>query len=113
MFNEHKINNRIEKILNSLDGMQKAQPAPFFYTRLQARLSGSRKNIWEQITYFVSRPVVAFSMLALVMLLNMTVLLRKSPTTTTAVVSDQTYQSVYEDFSIASNAFYDYEIKEP
>lgn len=111
MFNDNKINNRIEEILNSLDGMQKAQPAPFFYTRLQASLSRTERNIWEQATYFVSRPVIAFSMLSLVILLNLTVLLKQNQATTAA--SDQTYQSVYEDFSLASNDFYDYEIKEP
>lgn len=111
MFNESKINTRIDEILNSLDGMQKAQPAPFFYTRLHARLSGSERNIWEQVTYFVSRPVVAFGMVSMVILLNMSVLLRQNQPVTIATASDQTYQSVYEDFSLASNDFYDFEIK--
>ena len=35
-------NRDTEHILNSLDGLQKASPGPFFYTRVQARLQKRR-----------------------------------------------------------------------
>lgn len=111
MLNDTNRNEGIEQILNSLDGMQRAQPAPFFYTRLHARLTRTEKNIWEKITYFVSRPVIAFSMVSLVILINLAVLLNQSGGSSSS--TDQTYQSVYEDYTVASNDFYDYEIKEP
>lgn len=111
MFNETNKNQKIEEILSSLDGVQRAQPSPFFYTRLNARLMRAEKNVWERITSFVARPVVAFAMVTGVILLNMSVLMNQKPVNS---ASDQTtYQSVYEDYSLASNDFYDYEIKEP
>lgn len=110
MFNENSKNQKIEEILNSLDGVQRAQPSPFFYTRLNARMTRIEKNVWEKITSFIARPVVAFAMVTGVILLNLSVLINQKPVT---AASEQTYQSVYEDYSLASNDFYDYEIKEP
>lgn len=111
MLNQSNNNERIEVILNSLDGLQRAQPAPFFYTRLQARMTRAEKNVWEKITYFVSRPVIAFTMVSLVILINLAVLINQNGSSSSS--TDQTYQSVYEDYTVASNDFYDYEIKEP
>ena len=44
-------NNNIEEILNSLNGVHRAQPQPYFYTRLMAKWN-NQKNGWEKILDF-------------------------------------------------------------
>lgn len=57
--------NRTENILNSLDGVKRAQARPFMHTRVMARLQ-NEDNFWSRSVSFIARPAVAFSCLALV-----------------------------------------------
>lgn len=59
---------QIDDILQSLDGMQRAELQPFFYTRLQAKLEnrGTERNTWA----WVSKPVFSFATLLLLLVLN-------------------------------------------
>ena len=59
-----------EKLLNSLNGLQRATPGDFFYTRVQARLEREERGNWGRFASFITRPVVAFSTLAIIFLLN-------------------------------------------
>ena len=59
----------IDEILQSLDGMQKAETPPFFYTRLQAKLdkrSEPSAGNWSWVT----RPAFSLVTLGLLLLLN-------------------------------------------
>ncbi len=69
MMYQENIHNKVDNTLNSLDGVQRAAPAPFFFTRLQARLQ-EKENIWEKISLIVKRPAVAFATIAFVLVLN-------------------------------------------
>ena len=53
-----KFNNdaELEKILGSLDGLEKAAPAPFFYTRLEAKMLRSEETILSHVGRLVTRP---------------------------------------------------------
>lgn len=70
------IQQKIEEALKSLDGIQRAEPSPFFYTRLMARIEKKERNVWETLSGVVSRPVVAFATLVLILFLNAVVLFR-------------------------------------
>lgn len=63
------INEKIEQILHSLDGVQQAAPTPFFFTRLEARMK-NKKSIWEKVSYLMARPAVAFAGVAFIIFLN-------------------------------------------
>lgn len=64
------INKHIEETLSALDEVKKAEPRPFFYTRLQARMEKEeRKTLtisWSMVT-----PIVG---LAIMILLNVVTL---------------------------------------
>lgn len=62
---------RITQILNSLEGLQSAEPRPFLHTRLAARMERDRTDPWMRAWDFVSRPVVALSIICSLLLLNM------------------------------------------
>jgi hypothetical protein len=101
---------RVEETLNSLDGIQKAGPGPFFYTRVMARMEAEEKNLWETITAFITRPVVIASVVCCILLLNVTVAFRQAETDDLA---DQADVSMVDEYKVASTSFYDYTNAEP
>lgn len=59
-----------EEIINSLDGIQRAEPAPFFYTRVHARLLKSQTTPFLPIFKIISRPQFVMAMVMLIILVN-------------------------------------------
>ncbi len=99
----------IERTLQSIDGIGKADMPPFFYTRLQAKLdnASSSNNFWMVIT----RPAVSLVTLSLLVVLNIaaityfiktpkkTISHEASGIQTFAQEYDLTVSSVYNDKS--------------
>ena len=59
----------IEKILNSIDGMHRAEIPAFFYTRLQAKIESlepEEKPFWQ----FITKPAFSLVALTLMLLIN-------------------------------------------
>ncbi len=81
---ENNINKKIEDVMQSIDNISKAAPAPFFFTRLEARMM-TEKNVWVKLSSFFARPLVAFACVCLVLLINLTVIF-------TANNKQETYQ---------------------
>jgi hypothetical protein len=69
MENFDNIENEVERTLNSLSGINQAEPRAFFYTRLHARME---KELLEpkKILGFQFKPIYAYSTLAIILLLN-------------------------------------------
>jgi len=105
-----ELEQEVEKTLNSLEGMHSASPGPFFFTRVQARLYKSELNIWERISAFIARPVIAMAVILSIVLMNSVVFLQQEQT---ASLAEQSDQHGYEEFSLADNASYDFENQEP
>lgn len=110
MNNKNDIDLKVQAALNSLDDVKTASPGHFFFTRVQARLNKAEKSIWENISSFISRPAIAIAVVLAVVMMNAIAVVQQE--TNTSLV-DQSDQSVYEDFNLAANTFYDYEISEP
>ena len=66
---QEKIQQEIERTLQSLEGMKRAEANPFLFTRIKARLN-KKANGWEWIFSFVSRPAIAVAIILLVMVVN-------------------------------------------
>jgi hypothetical protein len=66
----------IDAVLKSLDGVQRAEATPFFYTRLKARME--RENSSKGIAGIVwLRPSMAFATLAIFVILNVVTIINK------------------------------------
>ena len=63
------LNRKINEAMRSLDGIEKASPRPFFFTRLEARLQ-RQKSRWEVVSSFLSKPVVAIACICLIIMIN-------------------------------------------
>ena len=69
MIQKEKIQQEIERTLESLDGIKRAEANPYLFTRIKARMN-KRTGAWERTFSFVSKPLVALAVLALVMAMN-------------------------------------------
>lgn len=59
-----------DQVLNCLDGIQRAETQPFFYTRLKARMEGGELNEWNKWMSILSRPVVSLGILLIFLMIN-------------------------------------------
>lgn len=72
---EKDINKKIEDAMHSIDAISKVSPAPFFFTRLEARMM-LEKNAWYRLSSFFAKPVIAFACVCLIIILNLAVIFK-------------------------------------
>ncbi len=68
------LNRKIDKAMQSLNGIGKASPRPYFFTRLEARLE-KQKSRWETLSSFLSKPVIAIACICVILMINAAVIL--------------------------------------
>lgn len=93
--------NRIEQILESLDSSQRISAPDFFYTRLKARMQKEQERGKSGVA--VLRPAYALAFLVLVLLINISVILKSAKTTETTISDSETAQSIAAEYSINDN----------
>ena len=106
----HNIDQLAEDALNSLEGIRRAEPEPFFLTRLNARLRERNSiNGWNKISLFLSRPLISLSILIIIILVNSFIIINgnrqlKQESENTSIIKD--------DFAISDVSIYDIENQE-
>ncbi len=104
------IEDKIEASLNSLEGVQKAMPSPFFYTRVIAKLIHPQQNIWEKLSALITRPAMAFSCICFIVLMNVMAIYTNSEN---ASSTDQNDIATIDEFTQVTPNFYDLENIKP
>lgn len=105
MKQRNDIEKRVEETLNSLDGIQRAEPQPWFFSRVKGRLIQEEKTAWGMVSSFLARPVIAIAGLCLILILNGFFLFnqeKESP----SVANDLPLDS---ESMVASSSSFDYE----
>lgn len=74
---DQHLNKKIDKAMQSLNGIEKASPRPFFFTRLEARMQ-KQKSRWEVLSSFLAKPVVAIACICLIIMINAAVIFSSS-----------------------------------
>ena len=100
---EGNLEERVERALNSLEHINRATPKPYLLTRINAKASTRARNIWESAATFISKPAVAIIGLCLIILINISVILKNKiqintlaeHTVTTTVTEDEEYASTF------------------
>lgn len=110
MKQHNEIERKAEEAINSMDGLTRATPGPFFYTRLEARISRGSQNVWDQLVFMLNRPVVAIGLALFVIAINTTVVLQN---TESSPLAEQTEMTVSEEYNLASNTYLDEVTQEP
>jgi len=93
-----------EEILNSLNGIQRAAPGSFFYTRLMARMN-SQGGRWEKIASLISRPAFAIAAIVLFIFMNVVILFNSSPGATSS--QDESSLAIENDYGLSVPSLYD------
>ncbi len=93
--------NRINEIMDSLDGCTRAAAPDFFYTRLKARmeneLTPAASGIW------LRRPAFAFATMAVILLINVLVLFNQTNNNQEEAVSStetDSFQSMAAEYRL-------------
>jgi hypothetical protein len=96
--------NRIEQILNSLDGNQRAEVPDFFYTRLKVKMERELGQENRKNKAWILRPAYALTTLVIVLAINIAVILKGEQTTDNNNNSDaETAQSIAAEYSLNDN----------
>lgn len=66
-----------EEIINSLEGIGKAEPRPFLFTRIQAKMMKEEKMPEMAIFRFITRPAFVLSLVVLFISINGYVAIQK------------------------------------
>lgn len=107
MNRKNQIESRIEEALNSLEGIQRATPGDFFYTRVTARLLREEATLWDKLVSFVAQPAVALAVFFAVVLSNTLVIFNHQDKNNTIVTSKTTEQNFAEEYNQVFVAVYD------
>ena len=103
------MNNKEEKILNSLTGIQKAAAPDFFYTRLLGRMQ--REMEPKRKTVFLLRPAFVTGALTLVLVINIFSILKfnREPAQKATVRSSKpaTLESFAEAYNMNTASVYE------
>jgi hypothetical protein len=110
MNSQSDIGKKADKALESLEGIQRAEPQPYFYTRLTGRLRRNEKTLWETMGSFLAKPAVVAIGLCFVFVFNAIILYRQDSVTISSSASLQTEQQVTDnEYVLASGSSFEYE----
>ena len=99
---------KADKALESLDGIKRAEPQPFFYTRLVGRLQRAEKTWWETTGSFLAKPVMVAICLGFILVLNAVILFRQNAGDDVSFANPQA-DVPDNEYVVASNSSFDYE----
>jgi hypothetical protein len=109
MTQKEKIQEEIERTLQSLNSVKRAEANPFLFTRIKARMN-KKSSGWESVFSFLNKPAIAIAILLIVMAVNGWALLGSSkPTEIAGGVNDNASELANEYNTVASVNNYDYE----
>jgi hypothetical protein len=95
-------NKKIEEILGSLDGIQRAPAPDFFYTRLKAKMEAGLTP--KESRPLLLRPVYITVTLLVVLLMNVLVFFNSNSDNETTVPDEQ---SIAAEYNINTNLTYE------
>ena len=109
------MNDKIDDILKSIDGIEKATAKPFLLTRVNARIKIANalpENIWYKIAFYLKKPAVAFAAIVLLILINISVIKSINQRSDLENMAKNKNSQKY-DFAINVSVLYDIENQEP
>ena len=105
MNDKKRIQEKVDKTLESLDGIQRAAAKPYLFTRIEARLEKEEKSFWSRALTFISRPSVAVPAIVLTILINTAIFFEfKSEKVQTPQDEEQVFASEY---NLSDNTIYE------
>ena len=108
MKNNERINQLTNDALHSMDDADKASPAPYLLTRIHARLGQKKESLWTRAVWLIGKPAVAFSGLAIIIIVNIFAISYNSNTPHNLnSFTEQSLQANTDEFSYSVATIYD------
>jgi len=101
-----EIDQKVNAAFESLDSIEKADPGPYFFTRLMARMKNNETGAWDHLIGFVTRPAFVLASLTIILFVNMMAALHE---TKKPNFSESVMQSYSDDYRMNTTSLYDYE----
>ena len=111
---KENLDKMVEETLGSLDAVGRATPAPFLLTRIRAKMMNqpAATSVWERAGIFLTRPAVAFTILASVLLMNVYIIGNSVGSNNS--MAAQSLQAGSDEYSMNSeSSLYDFENIQP
>ena len=105
MSNHNDIQKLVDDTLDSLNGIQRAEPIPFLFTRVMALVNNKQNSVWEKLAYVFSKPAVAFATVILFIAINAVVLFSVAGNSPSA--PQEPALMAGNDFGLSVNSIYD------
>jgi hypothetical protein len=107
------LDKMVQETMSSLDAAGRATPAPFLLTRINARMKrAAQPSAWERAGIFLTRPAVAFTILASVLLMNVYIIGAAEGSDNS--IASQSLQSASDEFSMnTESSLFDFENIQP
>lgn len=91
--NQEHDSQRLERVLESLEGLRRADPPPFLYTRIRARMEKRALPAWERISGVISRPWVATTLAVILIAVNAYIVFNARQVATDQATDDHLFAS--------------------
>lgn len=101
------IEQEIEKTMQCLDGIKRAEANPFLYTRIKARMQQDSR--WEKVISFITRPAVVFTALIILIVINGITFLNSADEKNATENESFATTDFDEEYNLVTTINYDYE----
>lgn len=111
---KNDLDKMVEATLNSMDAAERATPAPYLLTRINAKMQNrTNTSAWEKISTFLARPAIAFSVLVFILMMNIWII-SSSVSNNNGTAALQNLQPSADEYSMnASTSLFDFENTQP
>ena len=87
-----QINQLTEQAINSIENIGRARPRPYLLTRINARINKQKENLWERAGWYIGKPAIAITGLALLIFMNIMAVVATRQNNFTAVIDQASSQ---------------------
>lgn len=102
MTRKQRIESEIEAAFKSVDHLVPASPAPFFYTRVSARLMKEETNVWGRASRLITRPAIAALSVVLIITVNVFAVIHHNKPATANLTAEQAELAMADEYNSAS-----------
>lgn len=95
------IEEKVAETMASLDGTTRAAANPFLYTRVLAALKAEEMSFWARTAGFMTRPVVAFATVIVIILMN-SLIFFNNPDSRSNVISQDDDQVLSGEYTVSA-----------
>lgn len=99
-------NDSIEKTLQSIDGISKAEMPPFFYTRVKANIE-KKQSLSNSFWLLVTKPAVSLVTLSLLVVINMAAISYYSKSSRQTGTEDNSDLQIFaQEYNLGTSSVY-------